>query len=157
MTRLGWWRRVGIRQRIRFHDLRDTCASHLLSGTWGHKWSIFEVSKHLSHSNSAITEARYAHLIREARLRTAALTESVSTAELLATAKRSDRASAGVLPECLASEVVARNYLKSSASQELLTQELLLQGACTHAPHTLGQRGHPTVGSLAFRRPCTRT
>jgi integrase len=27
VTRLGWWRRVGIRTRVRFHDLRDTAAT----------------------------------------------------------------------------------------------------------------------------------
>lgn len=72
VTRLGLWRRVGIRTRIRFHDLRDTGATHLLSGTWSEPWPIKMVSEHLGHSSTAVTEARYAHTTREALRRHAA-------------------------------------------------------------------------------------
>jgi integrase len=72
VTRLGLWRRVGIRTRIRFHDFRDTCATHLLSGTWGPPWPVKLVSEHLGHSSTAVTEARYAHTTREALRRHAA-------------------------------------------------------------------------------------
>jgi integrase len=56
-----WLEHVGITRRVRFHDLRHTCASHLVSGTWGRAWNIEEVAAHLGHSTSA-TSRRYAHL-----------------------------------------------------------------------------------------------
>ena len=71
LTRLGWWRRAGIRARVRFHDLRDTCASHLLSGSWGEPWTLEHVSAHLGHSDPKVTAQRYAHLTPEARRRAA--------------------------------------------------------------------------------------
>lgn len=64
--RPGVWRRAGLTTPVRFHDLRDTAATHLLSGTWGEPWKIEVVSKHLGHSSTAITEARYAHMTRTA-------------------------------------------------------------------------------------------
>jgi integrase len=76
ITRLGWWRRAGIRTRVRFHDLRDTAATHLLSGSWGPAWSMEQVSKHLGHSSVKVTEARYAHLTRDAKRKAAASIES---------------------------------------------------------------------------------
>lgn len=66
-VRPGMPARVGVSTRIRFHDTRDTCATHLLSGTWGAAWSVKAVSKHLGHANTAITEARYAHLTDRAQ------------------------------------------------------------------------------------------
>jgi integrase len=56
-----WLEHVGITRRVRFHDLRHSCASHLISGTWGRAWNIEEVAGHLGHSTSA-TSRRYAHL-----------------------------------------------------------------------------------------------
>ncbi len=53
IARLGrpiWW-----------HLLRHTCASSLVAGWWGHRWSLLDVSKHLRHSSIKVTE-RYAHL-----------------------------------------------------------------------------------------------
>jgi integrase len=74
--RPGWWRRVAITTRVRFHDMRDNAATHLLSGTWGTKWPIKEVSEHLGHSSVKVTEDRYAHLTIDAKLETARATES---------------------------------------------------------------------------------
>ena len=68
------WRRAGLRTRIRFHDLRDTGATHLLSGSWDHKWDLDVVSKHLGHSSTAVTAARYAHATHEALRRNARAT-----------------------------------------------------------------------------------
>lgn len=56
-----WLEHVGITRRVRFHDLRHTCASHLVSGTWGHAWSLEAVASHRGHSSSA-TSRCYAHL-----------------------------------------------------------------------------------------------
>ena len=51
----------GITRRVRWHDLRHTCASSLIAGWWGRRWSLEEVKGLLGHSSVKITE-RYAHL-----------------------------------------------------------------------------------------------
>jgi integrase len=53
--------RAGITRRVRFHDLRHTCASHLVSGSWGPVWTLRQVRDFLGHTAEAVTE-RYAHL-----------------------------------------------------------------------------------------------
>ena len=57
--------RAGIRRPVRFHDLRHTCASHLVQGSWGRTWSLEEVREMLGHSTVRMTE-RYAHLAPQA-------------------------------------------------------------------------------------------
>lgn len=52
---------AGIERRVRFHDLRHTCASHLVQGSWGRAWRLEEVKEFLGHSSIVITQ-RYAHL-----------------------------------------------------------------------------------------------
>lgn len=52
---------AGFARHVRFHDLRHTCAAHLISGTWGAAWSIEEVCDYLRHSSTDVTK-RYAHL-----------------------------------------------------------------------------------------------
>lgn len=46
---------------FRWHDLRHTCASSLVSGLWGRKWALDEVRDLLGHTSVTTTE-RYAHL-----------------------------------------------------------------------------------------------
>lgn len=87
LSRLGWWRRTGLRTRVRFHDLRDTCATHLLSGSWGERWELLDVSRHIGHTSSKVTEQRYAHLTKEARRR-AALALSTGPENLPQTGRR---------------------------------------------------------------------
>jgi len=53
--------RAGIARKIRFHDLRHTCGSNLVSGSWGRAWSLEEVQVFLGHRDIATTQ-RYAHL-----------------------------------------------------------------------------------------------
>lgn len=59
------WARVkvlaGIARRVRWHDLRHTCASHLVQGTWGRTWRLEEVQAMLGHESIRTTQ-RYAHL-----------------------------------------------------------------------------------------------
>ncbi|MBK6532581.1 MAG: tyrosine-type recombinase/integrase [Deltaproteobacteria bacterium] len=57
----GWKSRAGITRRVRFHDLRHTCASHLVMGSWGRAWSLSEVRDMLGHASVTITQ-KYAHL-----------------------------------------------------------------------------------------------
>jgi len=59
-----WRKRAGIRADVRMHDLRHTCASHLVSGSWGRAWRLEEVQVVLGHASRVTTE-RYAHLAPE--------------------------------------------------------------------------------------------
>jgi integrase len=63
------WDRVkkqaGITRAVRFHDLRHTCASHLVMGTWGRVWRLEEIKAYLGHT-SIIVSQRYAHLSPDA-------------------------------------------------------------------------------------------
>jgi integrase len=54
-----WVKAAGIKRPIRWHDLRHTCATSLLAGWWGRKWSLDEVCSLLGHSSVQVTE-RYA-------------------------------------------------------------------------------------------------
>lgn len=56
-----WKVRAGIERPIRFHDLRHTCASHLVMGTWCPPMRLEQVAKWLGHSSIIVTQ-RYAHL-----------------------------------------------------------------------------------------------
>lgn len=51
--------KAGIVRRVRFHDLRHTCAASLVSGAWGRAWRLEEVRDWLGHSSVTVTE-RYA-------------------------------------------------------------------------------------------------
>lgn len=62
-----WWRAHGpglIGRHVRPHDLRHTCASHLIQGTWGRTLSLSEVRDWMGHASTRVTE-RYAHLAPE--------------------------------------------------------------------------------------------
>jgi len=65
--------RLGIARPVRWHDLRHTCASHLVSGSWGRAWRLEEVREYLGHTSIEVTQ-RYAHLAPEALRATAAAT-----------------------------------------------------------------------------------
>jgi integrase len=56
-----WLRDAGIVRRVRLHDLRHTCASHLVQGTWGKAWRLEDVRQWLGHVDQKTTQ-RYAHL-----------------------------------------------------------------------------------------------
>lgn len=57
--------RAQIGRDVRWHDLRHTCASSLVSGWWGRRWSLEEVREVLGHSELKTTQ-RYAHLATDA-------------------------------------------------------------------------------------------
>ena len=75
--------KAGVQRHVRFHDLRHTCASHLISGSWGRAWTLEEVARHLGHSSSAVTR-RYAHLCPEGLQRAVRETRPELHAKLLA-------------------------------------------------------------------------
>lgn len=56
-----WLRAAGVKRRVRWHDLRHTMGSALVSGMWGRTWSLQEVRDILGHRSITTTE-RYAHL-----------------------------------------------------------------------------------------------
>jgi integrase len=56
-----WLEAAGIKRRVRWHDLRHTCAASLISGLWGHSWRLEAVRDFLGHAEIRETE-RYAHL-----------------------------------------------------------------------------------------------
>ena len=57
-----WRAKAGIREHVRFHDLRHTCASHLIMGTWTPEpLKPVEVMPWMGHSDLKTT-MRYAHL-----------------------------------------------------------------------------------------------
>lgn len=59
-----WVKNAKIKRRIQWKDLRHTCATSLLAGWWGRKWTIDEVCQQLGHSSVKVTE-RYARKLAE--------------------------------------------------------------------------------------------
>ena len=60
----GWHKllaKAGVARPVKWHELRDTCATSLLSGWWGRAWRLEEVKEMLVHSSIEVTE-RYARL-----------------------------------------------------------------------------------------------
>ncbi len=53
-----------MKRLVWFHDLRHTCASHLLMGSWGSAWRLEEVRDFLGHESITSTQ-RYAHLSQD--------------------------------------------------------------------------------------------
>jgi site-specific recombinase XerD len=82
--RAPWW-----------HLLRHTCASSLVSGWWGMRWSLEDVSKVLGHTDVRTTQI-YAHLTPRAVQDTAARAHAAYAAKCHASAtpRRGARASA---------------------------------------------------------------
>jgi Phage integrase family len=65
IARKPWW-----------HLLRHTCASSLVSGAWGFRWSLEDVSKMLGHSSINTTEI-YAHFAPSAVQNTATQSQEI--------------------------------------------------------------------------------
>lgn len=70
-----WLRAAGITRRVRWHDLRHTCATSLLAGWWGgRKWTLDEVCDYMGHSSVKVTE-RYARKLQETQRKAVAETK----------------------------------------------------------------------------------
>lgn len=54
-------RRIGVTRRVRWHDLRHTFCSNLVTGVLGQTWPLLMVKEMAGHSSVTITE-RYAHV-----------------------------------------------------------------------------------------------
>lgn len=93
-----WLRAAGIKRNVRWHDLRHTCASSLVGGWWGRKWSLEEVCKLLGHSKLEVTE-RYAHFGRDILRDAARLSDGRPTIDQLAQAAHEERFELGEEPE----------------------------------------------------------
>jgi len=69
-------------KHVRYHDLRHTCATSLLCGWWGRRWSLEEVQALLDHESKTTTE-RYAHIaesvLEDAARESAEVTTRVTT------------------------------------------------------------------------------
>ncbi len=74
-------KKAGITRRVRWHDLRHTCASSLVAGWWGKPWRLEEVRDLLGHSSVDVTE-RYAHLASSVLQETANQTRGLAAARL---------------------------------------------------------------------------
>lgn len=85
---------VGFGRRFRFHDLRHTCGTSLLSGVWGRKWSLEEIQAFLGHSAVTTTE-RYARMLNEG-LRSAAREAAELVPELVSQNGLSTGAALGI-------------------------------------------------------------
>jgi len=64
LTNAAWkgaLRSAGITRRVRWHDLRHTFCTNLVTGALGHPWPLVAVKEMAGHSSVTITE-RYAHV-----------------------------------------------------------------------------------------------
>lgn len=77
-----WVTAAKLGRRIRWHDLRHTCATSLLAGWWGRKWTLDEVCQHLGHSSVTVTE-RYARKLAETNQRAVAGTVFPASSPLM--------------------------------------------------------------------------
>lgn len=73
-----WLVAAGITRSVRWYDLRHTCATSLLAGWWGRKWSIDEVRQMLGHGSVRMTE-RYTHLIDDTLWKAGRATAGIGT------------------------------------------------------------------------------
>lgn len=70
----GYLHGAGITRRVRWHDLRHTCATNLVTGVLGRRWTLEEIQPLMGHSSITITQ-RYAHVGEDALKRAARETE----------------------------------------------------------------------------------
>jgi integrase len=111
----AWLRRAGIARRVRWHDLRHTCATLLLDGAWGRQWSKEEVQALLGHSSITVTE-RYARTTDELLGRAAGVSHGYAT-------RATDTAED---PATIAAEILEKNR---SRLRDLNSRPTVYEGA----------------------------
>ena len=74
-----WVADANLGRRLRWHDLRHTCACALLNGQFGRKWSMGEVQRMLGHASVTTTEI-YAHLLSSTLMLAATETATMAAA-----------------------------------------------------------------------------
>lgn len=114
---VGLVERAGLPQSFRWHDLRHTCASSLVSGWWGRIWSLQEVADLLGHESVETTE-RYAHLHDTAIKRAARETQAAfdaPPAPVPATPPAGPAAPAAASPEAMVEAFAALRALLHAA------------------------------------------
>ena len=146
---------AGLTRRVRWHDLRHTCASSLVSGWWGRRWSLQEVKELLGHTTIDITQ-RYAHLapdaLEEAARGTLGGQVTLVTPALESGGETVETTSAKLLPESPAPPTgvePATNGLGIRRSDELV------RGICGNDLGVTGEEkddGHGSQYRLAARR-----
>lgn len=80
---------AGIKRRVRWHDLRHTAATNLVTGVLGRRWTLEEVKPYMGHSSVTISE-RYAHVGDDA-LKVAARETALAQRPLASTAPELER------------------------------------------------------------------
>lgn len=80
---------AGITRRVRWHDLRHTFCSNLVSGVLGRRWTLEEIRPLAGHSSITVTE-RYAH-IGETEILKAAGETTFAHGPLMPLAKATER------------------------------------------------------------------
>lgn len=90
----SWVVAAGLGRRLRFHDLRHTCACLLLNGQLGRMWSKEEVQQMLGHASITTTEL-YGKLMKSTLMRAAKETTAAAHAEKSAAERIKDSPSAG--------------------------------------------------------------
>jgi integrase len=82
---------VGIERRVRWHDLRHTCATNLVTGVLGRRWTLEEIQPLMGHSSIQITQ-RYAHVGEDALKRAARETTAAAVPAIAAGISVNDNA-----------------------------------------------------------------
>lgn len=108
----AWLAAAGIDRRVRFHDLRHTCATLLLNGDFGRQWSYEEVKEMLGHSSVKVTE-RYAKAL-------GTLATSAAAAMRAASDKGGTRAVASDEIRAQAREIIGRRGWDSNPRMTVL-------------------------------------
>ena len=125
-----WVAAAGITRHVTWHDLRHTCATSLLAGWWGRKWSLDEVCKMLGHSSIAVTE-RYARKLNETLRLAVASTPGVFLTGNMKGAK-------SLYPKDFSSAFVKRrSRVQVSESAPVVSQ--LVRGTVGEKPDSVGQ------------------
>jgi integrase len=109
----------GLTRRVRWHDLRHTCASSLVSGWWGRRWSLEEVREVLGHSSITLTQ-RYAHLAGTAVEAAAKEMPAIGTQSVRVDVARGARSSEKISCAPGRTRISDQRFRKSSQKADLL-------------------------------------